>query len=524
VESTTGSAGVAVLALFVLWFAYYVPHRVKQRQQFLDSRVEDRFSGSLRVLGVSSGRRERRAARGHLASAEGRSLLLGAAATTEPDVGLLLRVPDPGVNAPREAQQVAGARTGHGPSSKEGPQTMETDARTGEPRPTIPPRRAEGGAADPAPTRRAASSSRIALLERRAKAARRRLVLTLLLLLATAGAWVAVGFGLVSWYVAAGPTAALVLVLVLGRQAVLAARKADAAWLAERRTAARAAARTARGPVPGSPVAPRQTHSSRVTGHAVRPSQANTQMIPRVTPADLERGAARARDRRPATGATARVDPESDLARPRSGASGGELFDDRERDDVVVGSGRGVDEPRARAADGPSSPASPATGARMPASVPVAGGGSSAVAPGSVEARTAGNPSVGSGSPTDSIAPTSASGPATGPAPDAVDHEPGGAWDPVPVPRPTYTMKPTASETGVPPVQVAVPVAPAAVLRPVPAQPVVGESVAVGPIATAAASSSGPAVPAPGDDKKPKTETLGLDLNEILARRRVSGG
>ncbi|MHA7133443.1 hypothetical protein [Oerskovia turbata] len=521
-ESTTGSAGVAVLALFVLWFAYYVPHRVKQRQQFLDSRVEDRFSGSLRVLGVSSGRRERRAARGHLASAEGRSLLLGAAATTEPDVGLLLRVPDPGVNAPREAQQVAGARTGHGPSSKEGPQTMETDARTGEPRPTIPPRRGEGGAADPAPTRRAASSSRIALLERRAKAARRRLVLTVLLLLATAGAWVAVGFGLLSWYVAAGPTAALVLVLVLGRQAVLAARKADAAWLAERRTAARAAARTARGPVPGSPVAPRQTHPSRVTGHAVRPSQANTQMIPRVTPADLERGAARARDRRPATGATARVDPESDLARTRSGASGGALFDDQERDDVVVDSGRGVDELGDGAADRAARSAGAAAGARMPGSVPVASEGSSAVAAGSVEAPTAGASSDGSGPTTDSVAPVSATGPA--PAQDAVDREPGGAWDPVPVPRPTYTMKPTASETGVPPVQVAVPVAPAAVLRPAPVAPITADSAAVGSIATAGASVSGPAAPAPGDDKKPKTETLGLDLNEILARRRVSGG
>ncbi|MEK8227789.1 hypothetical protein NKG05_19325 [Oerskovia sp. M15] len=32
-----------------------------------------------------------------------------------------------------------------------------------------------------------------------------------------------------------------------------------------------------------------------------------------------------------------------------------------------------------------------------------------------------------------------------------------------------------------------------------------------------------PGAPTAGDEKKPKTETLGLDLNEILARRRVSG-
>lgn len=468
VESTTGSAGVAVLALFVIWFAYYVPHRVKQRQQFLDSRVEDRFSGSLRVLGVASGKRERRASPGHLGAAEGRSLLLGPALATEPDVGLLLRVSDAGTDAPREVQQVTTGGTGHRSSSKEGPQTMENDVRTGDPRPSIAPgRRAEGGTADTSVPRKAPSSSRIALLERRAKAARRRLVLTLLLLLATAGAWVAVGFGLVSWYAAAGPTAALVLVLVLGRQAVLAARRADAAWLADRRAAAREAARASRGPVQGSPVAPRNVHPSRVTGHAVRPSQTSTQMIPRVTPADLERGAARSRDRRPATGSTARVEPEPDLPRPRTGASGGELFDDRQREKPVVVV---------------------------------------------VEAEVA------------EVAPAEARDEAPRPERTApsTDGEAGDAWEPVPVPRPTYTMKPTASETGVAPVQVAVPVAPAATPRPAPEGP--GAGVTGSPVVPAVPVSPRPAVPAAGDDKKPKTETLGLDLNEILARRRVSGG
>lgn len=469
VESTTGSAGVAVLALFVLWFAYYVPHRVKQRQQLLDSRVEDRFSGSLRVLGVASGHREARAARGHLTSAEGRSLLLGPVLVTEPDVGLLLRVSGTGADAPREVHQVTARGTGHRPSSKEGPQTMETDVRAGEPRPSIPPkRRAEGGFDDPFPSRRATASTRIALLERRAKAARRRLVLTLLLLLASVGAWVAVGLSLVSWYAAAGPTAALVLVLVLGRQAVLAARRADTAWLAERRTAARNAARTSRGPVQGSPVAPRNVHPTRVTGHAVRPSQTNTQMIPRVTPADLERGAARGRDRRPGTGSTARVDQEPDLARPRSGASGGLLFDDQERQD---GSGARVVVDPVPDASAPAGSADPAAGARAQDSA--------------ARARPA----------------------RQDPAAD-------GAWEPVPVPRPTYTMKPTASETGVPPVQVAVPVAAAAAPRPLPVTAGTTEGTPSGSSATAAA----------GDEKKPKTETLGLDLNEILARRRVSGG
>jgi hypothetical protein len=34
---------------------------------------------------------------------------------------------------------------------------------------------------------------------------------------------------------------------------------------------------------------------------------------------------------------------------------------------------------------------------------------------------------------------------------------------------------------------------------------------------------SGAPEPAAGDERKPSTETLGLDLNEILARRRAAG-
>ncbi len=41
--------------------------------------------------------------------------------------------------------------------------------------------------------------------------------------------------------------------------------------------------------------------------------------------------------------------------------------------------------------------------------------------------------------------------------------------------------------------------------------------------AVADAAPSGAPAPAAGDERKPSTETLGLDLNEILARRRAAG-
>ncbi|MFJ4106844.1 hypothetical protein [Oerskovia enterophila] len=485
---------MAVLALFVLWFAYYVPHRVKQRQQLQDARVEDRFSGSLRVLAVVSGRRRGAPGEGaeHASSGEGRSLLLGPVPVSEPDVALMSRASDASGSTSRVLQVTTGVTTDRRPSSEEEPQTMETDVRASDPRPSIPPRRqpAGGGFDDPFPPRKAASPSRIAMLERRAKAARRRLALTVVLLLASVGAWVAFGYGLVPWFAAAGPTAVLALVLVLGRQAALAGKRADATWHADRRTAARDAARAARGPVAGSPVAPRNVHPSRVTGHAVRSSQTSTQMIPRVTAEDLARGAARGRDQRPATGSTARVESstEPDQARPRTGASGGDLFDDRDRSTGSTGSAGAAAEQTGTAPRG-------GTAAGTPADV-----GSAATATSPASAPT---PVVPVGSP------------------ETPEAEIGAAWDPVPVPRPTYTMKPTAQETGVPPVQVAVPTASTAQPTPDLARSAVSEGA---PSGTGAPQGDQPVpAPAPGDEKKPRTETLGLDLNEILARRRVSG-
>ena len=47
------ASGIVALAVFLLWVGFYVPHRVRHRQQLLDARTDDRFSGSLRVLAVA---------------------------------------------------------------------------------------------------------------------------------------------------------------------------------------------------------------------------------------------------------------------------------------------------------------------------------------------------------------------------------------------------------------------------------------------------------------------------------------
>ncbi|QUB99874.1 hypothetical protein [Cellulosimicrobium cellulans] len=404
------ASGIVALAVFLLWVGFYVPHRVRHRQQLLDARTDDRFSGSLRVLAVAGpggGGFDRWDARldgvttvaaiaSGPAGAGGRPLL-GAAGTQSRSEG---RTHD------EEGTHAMGSTVSASPSRG------------------APPRRQP-----------ASEQSRLELLERRAAAARRRLALTVVLLLATVGVWVVVALGLVPWWAGVVPTAFLGLVLVLGRRAVLAAQRSDAAWLAERRAAARAA----RGAVLGAPPAPRGARP-RVTGRAVHGSQVSTQMIPRVTPQDLARANAAA---------------SADAGAPATtGASSRE---------------------RATASGPAESPASeePAPAADEPTTVrettPV------------VEVEVV----------------------------DAERVPTGRAWDPVPVPPPTYTMKPTAPRREPAPLTDDDVVSPTVSAR---VEPVV-----------AADARSGAPTPAAGDERKPSTETLGLDLNEILARRRAAG-
>ena len=418
------ASGIVALAVFLLWVGFYVPHRVRHRQQLLEARTDDRFSGSLRVLAV--------AGPGGGGSGGWDARLDGVAAVAS--IG-------PGPSADGGRALLGGAATQDRPAGRtheeEGTHAMgSTDSAS--PSRGAPPRRQP-----------ASEQSRLALLERRAAAARRRLALTVVLLLASVAVWVVVALGYLPWWAGVVPTAVLGLVLVLGRRAVLAAQRSDAAWLAERRAAARAA----RGTVLGAPPAPRGARP-RVTGRAVHGSQVSTQMIPRVTPQDLARANATA--------------------------------------DALSGEGPLGASPRERVT-APSTTTAEDSGSEEPASARA----------GSSEA-----PAVATDVADEVVEVVEV---------EVVDeeHVPSGrAWDPVPVPPPTYTMKPTAPRREPAPLTADDVVSPAragAAPAPVAAAEVVVDV------------PSGAPEPAVGDERKPSTETLGLDLNEILARRRAAG-
>jgi hypothetical protein len=205
---------------------------LRHRQQLLESRAEDRFSGALRVLAVTGrpGRDPRTSeARPTTSRVAGRVVLL------TPCRGI--PVQNLGVVAVTEGGIVDRP---HGTQDR-----ITADA-----------------------ARRAAQrrSRRAASLARRGAAARRRGVLTLGLLLMSAAGWVVVGLTTVAIAAAIVPTVALAGVLVLGRRAVVQGLVADAAW-ERQRTATGGAGRPTTAPV---------------TGRAYHPSDAPTQIIARI--------------------------------------------------------------------------------------------------------------------------------------------------------------------------------------------------------------------------------------------------
>lgn len=263
-------------------------------------------------------------------------------------------------------------------------------------------------------------TQRLAVLERRAARARRRFLVTLGLVLVTAGAWAAVGLGYLVWWGAMVPTALLAAVLLLGRFAVLAARRSDARWRAERRAEQQRATQE-RTLAHGGPYAPR--NRARITGRAVHPSDTSTGMIPRVRPATA--GQAEPAER----GATHR---EAETSVPAGDTRTGDADD--------------------------TEPVREAPGDPRPSTEP---------------------------------------------------------WEPVPVPLPTYVTKPAA------PRREQATTVPTHETRAAPP----------GAVPTAEAPSTGER---PGPDERheggreleeprPRTETLGLPLEQILARRRAAG-
>jgi hypothetical protein len=165
-------AGLVLAAMAGLWIAYLVPHWLRHRQQFLESRTDDRFSERLRVI---------RVARGHPAdrSAERRAYAPLAQVVLHPAL--------------------------------RGGRPMDRPHATG-----------DRVAADAARRRAADHAHRTAVRARRAARARRRAVLAVVLLVASAVGWSAVGVAGLAMVAGLVPSALLLTVLVAGRRAALA--------------------------------------------------------------------------------------------------------------------------------------------------------------------------------------------------------------------------------------------------------------------------------------------------------------
>lgn len=126
--------------------------------------------------------------------------------------------------------------------------------------------RISADAARRAAQQRAAHAAAVA---RRGAAARRRAVLALALLVASVAGWTVAGLTSVTLLAGVAPTVLLGSVLVLGRRAVVSGHAADAEW--ERRLHEHAL-----------PPARATVQSPAVTGHAVRPSEAHTEVFARI--------------------------------------------------------------------------------------------------------------------------------------------------------------------------------------------------------------------------------------------------
>lgn len=244
-------AGPVALVLAGLWLAYLVPHKLRHRQQLLESRADDRYSEALRVVTVT--RRapqvdDRRAGR------------VVRPAVGRPHTGTTgLLTPGRGLPA-----LTAGSWTGG--------DTVD--------RPHATPERVTAEAARRAATLRAA---RVAASARRAAAARRRAVLAAILLVGTAVGWAVVGLvPAVLPVVGIAPSVLFASVLVAGRAAVVSGRRHDEQVARQIVDSENLAANPRSGAT--RVVAPSATRTGAtpaplVTGRAVHPSEASTEVF-----------------------------------------------------------------------------------------------------------------------------------------------------------------------------------------------------------------------------------------------------
>jgi hypothetical protein len=171
--------GFVVIGLTLILLGFLLPHLVRSRQLALDCRVEDRFSGDLRILTTGASRPV-----------------------------TVNRTGEPGQHFRPAARPFLHdpTRRPEAPMNRPGARSERTDDA-----------RALASA-------RAARAARVA---RRAAAARRRLALTIVLLAATAAGWAGFALASTSWVLGAVPAALLVTVLVLGRRTAVKAAAHD---------------------------------------------------------------------------------------------------------------------------------------------------------------------------------------------------------------------------------------------------------------------------------------------------------
>lgn len=287
--------------------------------------------------------------------------------------------------------------------------------------------------------------ARSGLHARRAAAARRRALLTVTLLLLTAVTGVLAATTALSALFVLAPAALLLAVLALGRRAVRANARADAAWEARERARRAAAAASDDVRLAGRPA---PVVRPRVTGRAVKSSQSHTQMIARVRPPGEGAGSSE-----PAAS-------EPSLERARLVAT--------------------ISAPRAASSAAPAGAGAAASTARER--------GSSAAT---------------------SEAPASATPVQTAAAGDSTE------WTSVPVPRPVYTMKSAAPRWE--PAPLTAEMAQITLARR--AELAAGDGAAVVTLVVEQPEDEASA----SAESEASSDSLGVNLNSVLARRRAAG-
>ncbi|MCG2799188.1 MAG: hypothetical protein L6367_11680 [Cellulomonas sp.] len=309
-----GLAGLVALALVGLWVTYLVPHVRRHREVLLESRADDRYSAALRVVAVAATGRvvrpvEQRAVRP-----------VPAGCTRSGHVTGLL--------TPGRGQHTVSR------SRPEGGTTVD--------RPHATDQRRSAEAVREVARLRAAHAAAVA---RRGAAARRRGVLAAVLAVAMVVGWVGVVVApALSVTAALVPAGLLVLVVGLGRGAVVSGRRHDEEWreLVDRAERGVGAARPVSGPVAAAPAprapaaaprtasGPARPHAdlettavpmapADVVGRAVHPSQAMTDVFD-VIVADGGESGAPARHASGATPVVAQVRAEPPTAHRPSAA------------------------------------------------------------------------------------------------------------------------------------------------------------------------------------------------------------